>query len=353
MGLHAMRVAHIDLGRGFRGGQRQAELLIRGLAAEGWAQKLVTRRGEPLAERCSGTAGLEVTAVHNNVIAAARALGGADLVHVPEGRSLQAAALNRWTRGTPYLVTRRIQKGPRNSALNRLMYGRAAAVVTVSAAISRSMTGLIPGLECIRIPGACSGFNANAERVQAIRRQAGDRFIVGHIGELDDATKGQRQIIAMAKRMRAHAAAISFLMVGSGKDAGRLMEEAGDLPNVHFAGQVNEVGDYLAAFDLFLFPSRHEGLGSILLDALAGGLPVVATAVGGIPDIIVDGVNGCLCAPDDIEALSAAVLGLFRDRSLRKRFARNNGEKARRYSAGAMTARYADLYTKLLAGLGR
>ena len=106
-----MLIAHLNLVAGFRGGERQIQLLVEGLARRGWRQRLVARRGEPLAERCAGIAGLEVSAVPNNVFSALRALRGAELVHVHEGRGIQAAWLNRVLRGTPYLITRRNQRG--------------------------------------------------------------------------------------------------------------------------------------------------------------------------------------------------------------------------------------------------
>ncbi len=346
--MWANRLAHINLARGFRGGERQTELLIRGLAGEGWQQTLVARCGQPLVERCAGIPGLQVTAVSNNIIAALRALGGADLVHAHDGRSLQAALLNRWLRGVPYVVTRRVQKGPVHSYLNRLKYRQAAAIVTLSNAISRSVQALLPESSCIGIPSACSGEAADEQRVVAIRRSIGSDFIVGHVGALDDSAKGQLQIIAVARSMLEQAPEVAFVMVGSGKDEELFKREAAGLPNVYFPGQVDNVADYLEAFDVFLFPSRHEGLGSILLDALAHALPIVATAAGGIPDIVEDGINGYLCAVDDIDALGTAVLALYRDAELAGRIARVNRDKAQQYSPAKMTRRYIEVYRGIM-----
>ena len=163
-----------------------------------------------------------------------------------------------------------------------------------------------------------------------------------------DSHKGQRQIIAVARELARSAPDVSFLLVGAGRDEAALREEARDLPNLHFAGEVGDVGNYLAAFDIFLYPSRHEGLGSVLLDAMTFGLPMVATAVGGIPEIVQHGVNGLLCDVDDIAGLAAALLTLRADADLRRRMAAANRERAGKFSPAAMTERYIEVYRGLL-----
>ena len=139
-----------------------------------------------------------------------------------------------------------------------------------------------------------------------------------------------------------------FVLVGSGRDEAMLRAAAAGLDNLVFAGFVDDVGNYLAALDSFIYPCRHEGLGSILLDALEFGLPVVATAVGGIPEVIDDEANGFLCEPDDIRALADAVRRLRRDAGLRERIGAVNKKKSENYSPAAMTNRYIDTYRRLV-----
>ncbi|MCB1842310.1 MAG: glycosyltransferase family 4 protein, partial [Halioglobus sp.] len=111
---------------------------------------------------------------------------------------------------------------------------------------------------------------------------------------------------------------------------------------------VNEVDDWLSVFDVFVFPSLHEGLGSTLLDAMSFGLPIVATNVGGIPDIVTHGVNGLLIEPERPEALLAAILRINQDESLRSGMRRANLAQADAYSPAAMADRYEVIYHKLL-----
>lgn len=348
MSHHGLVVAHINLARGYRGGERQTQLLIEGLAQRGWCQRLIARRGESLARRCAAIDGLTVVEVTGNIPGAALALRACDLVHVHEGRALQAAFLNSFLGGPPYLITRRVQKGPRHTRANRRMYARAAAIVPVSAAIGASISALDAALSWTVVPDASSDLHASPLQAAELRARFGGDFVVGHVGALDDSHKGQLQIISMARRLASAEPGIRFVMVGGGRDEAMLKQAAAGLENVRFTGHVDNVGDFLAAFDVFIYPSRHEGLGSILLDALVLGLPVVATAVGGIPEVIEDGVNGILCRPDDVDALAAAVLEFHADADLRERVGRANRSKAVDYSPARMTDRYIDMYSAIV-----
>lgn len=341
-------LTHLNLARGFRGGERQTELLIRGLAALGWTQQLVARRGEPLASRCRDVPRLRIAGV-GGVAGAFLALRGAGVVHCHEGRGVQAAWFSRVTGGAPYLITRRVQRPPRATGLNPRIYSAAAGIVAISEAIRAALARLDARLPVTVIPSACSGLAVKLGNMERLRASFGGDFIVGHIGALDDSTKGQLQIIALARSWQATHPQVRFVLVGSGADEARLRAAAAGLTNVVFTGEVTNVGDYLAAFDLFLYPSRHEGLGSTLLDALEAGLPVVATAVGGIPEIIRDGENGRLVPPDERAALEAAVAELHADAGLRARVASANRRCAREFSAATMTGRYERLYREIAA----
>jgi glycosyltransferase involved in cell wall biosynthesis len=257
--------------------------------------------------------------------------------------------LNWLVRGAPYIITRRVQKGPSGSVLNHRMYRSAAAVVAISEAIRAALARVEARLAVTVIPSASSSLPVNPDTVKKLRASFGGDFVVGHVGALDDSHKGQLQIIGLARRWQTTRPDVRFVLVGAGRDELRLRQAAAGLDNLLFAGEVANVGDYLAAFNVFLYPSRHEGLGSILLDALDAGLPVVATAVGGIPEIIRDGENGVLVSPDEPEALEAAVAAFHGDAALRDRVAAANRARAREFSAATMTRRYALLYRDVAA----
>ncbi len=348
-----MHITHLNLAAGFRGGERQTELLVRALAAQGWRQTVVARRGGALAERLADLPELALRAVRPGLPTVLTALADSRLVHVHEGRSARAAWLNRRLRGTPYLITRRVQHGPRKHWLNRRIYREAAARVAVSAAIGESLRRLEPGLAIRVIPDASSELRADPSRAAGIRRRYlgdSDGLLVGNVAALVDSHKGQRQIIAVARRLAGTQPPLMFLLIGSGPDEARLRMAASGLDSLHFTGFVEAPGDYLAALDIFYYPSRHEGLGSVLLDAMAFGLPVVATRVGGIPEIVNEPDNGFLCAVDDLDAQAAALRRLAQDPELRARLGANNRRHAAAFAPAQMAAAYIALYNALTAG---
>ena len=343
---------HINLARVYRGGERQTEILIRGLAEHLPRQRLITRRGTPLHSRLLGTDGIEVIPVEGR-LEAFRATSGANLLHAHETRSAQVSCLRHSFSATPYVITRRVDNRPRPDPVTRYMYRRAARVAVLSRAIGDVLMDTEPRAKVVRIPSVSSNFSSDDAWVNAFRASLGADFVVGHVAALDQSHKGQQTLIDTARRIAERYPTIHFVLVGEGRDGDSLRELAADLTNVSFTGWVENVGDYLAAFDLFVLPSLREGLGSILLDAMQFGLPVVASAVGGITDIVVDGKTGVLVPPADSDALTTAVLRLFQDGTLRNAMSQAARARARDYRPEVMIERYWALYRQILPSLSQ
>jgi glycosyltransferase involved in cell wall biosynthesis len=166
----------------------------------------------------------------------------------------------------------------------------------------------------------------------AVRQELGlpeDVPVIGLVGRLDHWGKGHKELFtAMANlkdRYPCHA-----LIVGGGRREAEMRELAADLGlagQAHFLGQRQDVPDLLKAMDIFVLPSYSEGLSLALLEAMAAGLPVIATAVGGTPEVVTDGVTGLLVPPRDPEALAGALERLLADPA----GARALGNKAREH----------------------
>jgi glycosyltransferase involved in cell wall biosynthesis len=121
------------------------------------------------------------------------------------------------------------------------------------------------------------------------------------------------------------------------------------LPNLTFTGFVDNVGDYLSAFDLFVLPSRREGVGSILFDAMEHALPIVATPVGGVPNIVRSGENGVLIELDNARQLGESIVQLASDPELRSSLGSAGKRLAESHTAPIMAEAYLELYQTILA----
>ena len=128
---------------------------------------------------------------------------------------------------------------------------------------------------------------------------------------------------------------------------------AKDLDNVSFTGWVENVGDHLAALDLFVLPSLNEGLGSILLDAMQFGLAIVASDVGGIPDVVEHGDNGLLVPPGEPAPLADAIVRLYRDSEMRNAMSTAARQRAENYRPESMVERYWELYLKVFPEISK
>jgi glycosyltransferase involved in cell wall biosynthesis len=145
------------------------------------------------------------------------------------------------------------------------------------------------------------------------------------------------------------------LMVGDGPlrqaaEAELAIAHAGGA--VRFAGYRTDADALLAAADVACLSSREEGMGSVLLDALALGVPVAATTAGGIPEVVVHGETGLLAPPENPTALGDAIATLLEDRALRARMADAARARAPEFSVERMTDRTIAVYEDVLSGNG-
>jgi len=165
--------------------------------------------------------------------------------------------------------------------------------------------------------------------------------------------KGTRYLVEAMSIIGQKSNDIRLLVVGDGEERQMLEGLVAKLnlsQRVSFAGQVpNEVvPQYMVAADIFVLPSLSEGFPVTFLEAIASGLPIIATKVRGTPEIVAEGENGFLVSSQDSEKLAERILFLFENRELRERMGRNNREKARRYSWEDIAKKLEQVYTKAI-----
>jgi glycosyltransferase involved in cell wall biosynthesis len=117
-----------------------------------------------------------------------------------------------------------------------------------------------------------------------------------------------------------------------------------NLTNVVFEGFKENIGDYFALFDIFVYPSKEEGLGSAILEAFHFNKPVIAANIGGIPDILGDNEYGLLIDPFDENQLAETILTLYRNTELRNHYAMQSAVRKTCFSADEICDCYFQIY---------
>lgn len=174
------------------------------------------------------------------------------------------------------------------------------------------------------------------------------RKVVVAVGRLVD----QKNHV-LAVRALAQVPGASLLVLGEGPLRDEIEREAraaGVDGRVVLAGTQPEARAILGAADVLVLPSRWEGLPLVALEALTAGVPVVATAVRGVQELLTDGQDALLVPPGDPAALAGALSSVLDDLQLTRRLVQNGRDLVKRYTAEAMTARYLALYENVATG---
>jgi glycosyltransferase involved in cell wall biosynthesis len=197
----------------------------------------------------------------------------------------------------------------------------------------------------VDLPGAAGLMDKRTAR-QALGLPV-EGVLVGSVARLDPVKRLDVLLEALVRVEGARA-----FVVGYGSEEQRLTEMARELglgDRIHFAGYQQDVWPWLAACDVFVLSSDWEGMPNAVLEAMGAGLPVAATAAGGTPDVVVDGVTGLLVSPGDAVALAAALDRLVQDGDLRRSMGAAGRQRVEeQFSAQRMVERTQALYTEML-----
>jgi glycosyltransferase involved in cell wall biosynthesis len=353
-----LRVLHVDTERGWRGGERQTLWLARELARRGYASPIAARSGEPLAVRAAES-GLEVEACGPRSeidLAAAWRLRQAirdraiDIVHAHTAHAVAVSAIAALGTGVPMVVARRVDFPLRANAGTRWKYGRAAAIIAISRAVAAVLER--GGIRTDRISVVPDGVDlhrnvlpATRETLAALGVPVGAPVVV-QVAQLVG-HKDPLNFVRAIAHMRGQVPNVHGLMVGDGPlrgDVEREIHRLGLQDIVHLAGYRTDADSLLAASNVATLSSREEGMGSVLLDALAFGLPIAATRAGGIPEVIVDRESGLLAPVENPTALGDAIVALLVDDALRARLRANAAVRAGEFSVERMADRTISVY---------
>lgn len=357
-----MRILHVNTEKTWRGGERQTLLLAAALPALGASVAVGCREGFFLAREaraqalpCIPIAGGSVRALWE----LARQARTFDLVHCHTARAHSLAAVAAAWHRKPVVVTRRVDFRPKQSVFNRFKYRRASRVVCISEFIARQLRDWgVPRdrLVVIRsaIPAVASE-KTGPERAEELRTRLGigaGKKLVGNIAALVG-HKDHATLLRSAREVLARRQDVAFVIIGDGElkaELLRLRSELSLVDAVHFAGFIAGAERYLPAFDVLVMSSCMEGLGSIVLDAFAAGVPVAATAGGGLPELVRPDRTGLLVPIGDAAALAASIVRLLDDPPLRQTLTATARDwVSKECGVQQMAIRYFQLYQEVLS----
>jgi glycosyltransferase involved in cell wall biosynthesis len=243
--------------------------------------------------------------------------------------------------------------------INRLTYSRNAAVIAVSHAVAASIRpGLVastwPPVHVIYHGAELSALSSSTPEARAKARVnlglPDSAPVVGSVGNFTP-KKDYRTLLEATARVALQHHGLMLVLVGSGPLEHELCEVAqslGLLERVVFAGSRDDVEDLLPAFDVFALSSRNEGLPISLLEAMAAGVPSVATSVGGVPEVVTDGHDGLLAPAGDAAVLADAISRLLGAPDLRHAVAARGAQTARRFDVTEAVRGIEDVYRDVL-----
>lgn len=239
--------------------------------------------------------------------------------------------------------------------MNRATFGLNDAALAVSADCRSTMPPKVQA----RVKVLEHGIDADVvlrsldqrERVREELGIAADVIVIGTVANLRE-QKNYPLMLATAKRVLTDHANVVFLAVGQGPLEASLNQLHDELrlgDRFRFLGFRSDATDVMAALDVFLLSSHHEGLPVALMEAMTLGLPIVSTAVGGIPEMVTDDHEGRLVADGSERELTQALIEVIGDAALRSRYgALSRATALERFSAAAATAEIEAIYRELL-----
>jgi glycosyltransferase involved in cell wall biosynthesis len=368
---------HVDGERGFRGGERQLLYLAAALRARGRRSVVYCRAGEGL-EAESRRQGFETRTLPFlnewdpvsawRLAADARREGA--VIHAHTGHAAGIGALAS-LRGVPFVAHRRVDF-PVGAFARACKYGRAGRTVAVSKAIAVLLREA--GLPEEKIAVVPDGIPATAEESAWAQTEAGRykpatekertdcRRVLSDEFQIDPATtwignlaalvphKDHDTLLAAAVIVLLQRPKARFLIAGKGPERDRLaasIRRMGLADKVILLGHREDPLSVLKSLDAYVQSSWGEGMGSVLIEAAACGVPIAATAAGGIPEVVEDGETGLLVLPRRPEALAGAVMRLIDDKALAGRLASKARARLPRFGLARMAADMEAIYDAL------
>jgi glycosyltransferase involved in cell wall biosynthesis len=360
-------ILHINSACTWRGGEQQTLWLCQGLQRRGHRIVLACPPGSPLMDRAR-QAGLFVCPVKMrgewDLWAVRELMGivnrhGIEMVHCHTAHAHTLGLLAAQFSSVSYrFLTRRVDFHIGRHPLNRWKYGPAlTAILAISEGIRRVL--MEDGIAPQRVITVPSGIDLEQIREvgdpSVLRREFGippGALVVGIVAALAP-HKDHRTFLEAAAKVKKTHPAVRFLIVGEGELESQLKNLCRTLGLSHeviFTGFREDAIDLIGLFDIFVLSSYLEGMGTSLLDAMALGKPVVATRIGGIPEVVLEGRNGFLVPTEQPAELAQAIERLGNDPELRHKMGAFGREHVRSFNVERTIERTEQVYARCARG---
>lgn len=245
---------------------------------------------------------------------------------------------------TMHTVAHKEAEGRLQKAINGLYFRMGWSVpVALSPEVQQTVLDFY-GMEKSGIPVIYNGIDLNKCREKEAYCILGDPSLI-HVGRFD-IPKNHKGLLQAFARVLLEYPNCKLHLVGDGDLRPEIEQLVAQLQlneSVIFHGMQSDVHPYLQRADVFVLPSSYEGMPMTIIEAMGTGLPIVASAVGGIPDMIRDGQSSLLVQPEP-EEIANAILMMLRDASLREKLGRTAREDSVRFSAEYMAREYCKVY---------
>jgi L-malate glycosyltransferase len=362
--MKIVKVLHYNSARGWRGGEQQTEYLIRGLGPYSIEQYAAGKPGEEFLQRISPFVKEILPLQSKNELSVGSVMTlsrfirekNINIVHVHTPHA-HAHAFYALILGADFklVVHRRVDFKIKNNPLSLWKYrsSHVSVIIAVSKFIKKLLLG--QGVPEKKIQVIYSGIDQN--RFMAPSKETIIRLrtifdlppgvpVIGNVAALTGHKDHECLVESMAL-LRRKGIICKLIILGEGEEREnieQMIRRYGLEQSVYLAGFRRDVGDFYALFDLFVMSSRDEGLGTAVLDALALGVPALATDAGGLPEILEDGRYGLTVAKRRPDLLAAAIERLLGDPSLCNHYKKIGPVRADYFSVANMVEKTFHVY---------
>lgn len=362
-----MKVLHIELGKHLYGGAKQVTFIMQGLQ-ESFAVNnvLLATKGSAIAQQMaeSGFQVIEIPAKGDLDIGLIWRIKKViqqikpDIVHVHSrrGADVWGGLAAKWA-NVPAVISRRVDN-PESRLVTKWKYGLYDKVITISEGIRQVLLSQnLPAKKVVTVRSALAAdATCDCDKAQFLQRFSltSDHLIIGVVAQLIE-RKGHRYLLQILPELLLAYPNLKVIFFGQGAYRAEL-EKKIVLLNlqscVQFSGFVKDMPALFGCLDLLVHPALMEGLGISLLQASQQGVPIVASAVGGIPEAVQQDENGFLVPPADKRALKSAIHRLLAESELRMRLGKNGQERVKnQFSVQQMIAGNFAVYQEVLKDL--